>query len=463
MTGTYCKECLNKQRRIDELEEELRATKAKLRYQERTAKEGLFGSSTPSSKLPVKPGADSARKALRGGAKVGHQGHGRRSFSVDEADRVEEVPVTAEVCPDCGEALQSNGPRRRTVLECRPVEVQKVIYRLQRKRCPHCGKAVQGRPPGVLPKSKYANSLLAHVATEHYVHGVTLGRLEKQTGVPIGSMIDAMHQLARRLKGVSDKLVELYRKAPVKHADETPWRNDGDNGYGWLHCTKDLSIFRFRKTRSAAVVREVMGTKKLPGVLVVDRYAAYNKAPCQIQYCYAHLIRDVKDLQKSFPHNQEIARFVETFAPLLSDAIRLRGRNLSKSQFRLRAARLKKQIIAEANRSAQHPAIQKIQDIFREKAERLYHWARDPSIPADNNLAERELRPLVIARKISFGSQSDAGAETREILMTVLRTLEKRTPDPHAALKSCLDKMAVDSHADRFDLLFAQPNKSSRN
>ncbi|MHC4397512.1 MAG: IS66 family transposase [Planctomycetota bacterium] len=62
------------------------------------------------------------------------------------------------------------------------------------------------------------------------------------------------------------------------------------------------------------------------------------------------------------------------------------------------------------NSQAGHPAIQKIQDIFREKADRLYHWAGDRIIPADNNLAERELRPLVIAVKISFGSQSDAGA-----------------------------------------------------
>jgi len=88
-----------------------------------------------------------------------------------------------------------------------------------------------------------------------------------------------------------------------------------------------------------------------------------------------------------------------------------------------------------------HPAIWKIQDIFREKADRLYHWAEDRSIPADNNLAERELRPLVIARKISFGSQSDAGARTREILMTVLHTLTKRRSDVTAALKSALDKL----------------------
>lgn len=89
-----------------------------------------------------------------------------------------------------------------------------------------------------------------------------------------------------------------------------------------------------------------------------------------------------------------------------------------------------------------------------EKAERLYHWAGDRNIPADNNLAERELRPLVIARKISFGSQSDAGARTREVLMTVLHTLRKRGSPVMEAFKSALDKLAQQPDLDPSKVLF---------
>jgi hypothetical protein len=59
----------------------------------------------------------------------------------------------------------------------------------------------------------------------------------------------------------------------------------------------------------------------------------------------------------------------------------------------------------------------------------LYHWVENRAVPADNNRAERELRPTVIARKVSFGSQSDAGAKTREVLMSVVHTLAKRVGD----------------------------------
>jgi hypothetical protein len=124
-------------------------------------------------------------------------------------------------------------------------------------------------------------------------------------------------------------------------------------------------------------------------------------------------------------------------------------------QFKHQATKIKNAIIGITNSQARHPAIQKIQDIFREKADRLYRWADDRNIPADNNLAERELRPLVIARKISFGSQSENGARTREILMTVLHTLKKRTSDAVIAFKSALDKLAEQPDADIDKPLFS--------
>ena len=65
---------------------------------------------------------------------------------------------------------------------------------------------------------------------------------------------------------------------------------------------------------------------------------------------------------------------------------------------------------------ALHLGIRHIQDIFRANERRLYHWADNKAVPADNNLAERDSRPSVIARKVSFGSVTDAGAEVRSIL-----------------------------------------------
>jgi len=444
---------LEKQRLIDRLQEEIVRLKARLRYQERSAKEAPFGSSTPSAMRPIKPNTPPEGSQRRGGAKPGHPGHGRRHIPEEDVTRHEVVPGPKR-CPYCGGPLDPKGSKARTIIEVDPVQKEVVRYELEQCDCSHCHRTYTARPAGVFAKGLFGNRLLTHLALEHYLHGVTMGRLSAQLGLTQGGLWAALHQLANRLATVVDHLVREYRCAPVKHADETGWRNDGHNGYAWLFCTPLLSLFRFRQTRSGSVAREVFGTRRLPGVLVVDRYKGYNQAPCAIQYCYAHLLREVQDLGTEFPEMNEVAQFVASFAPLLANAMKLRAEQLTAPAFRQRALELKIEIKALVHSPAQHPGIQKIQNIFREQAARLYHWAKAPTVPADNNHAERELRPLVIARKISFGSQSEQGAQTREILMSVLHTLRKRTDNLFDAFKRCLDALAKNEKRDPYKLLF---------
>jgi hypothetical protein len=432
---------LKKQQEIDRLREENARLKARLRYQERTAKEGFFGSATPSSKVPVKPSVPLEPGPRFGGAKSGHVGHGRHTISPEQADRVARVPAP-ERCPACGRRLEAKGTKSRTVLDVQPLRRQTVCYQLEQKYCAHCRKLVRASTPGVLPRALLSNRLLAHVAVQHYVYGVTLGQLENQLAVGYGTLMGALHQVGRLLEPACEQLVQAYRNAPVKHADETGWRTDGHNGYAWLFCTETISLFRFRQTRSAQVALQVFGAKRLRGVLIVDRYHGYNRVPCALQYCYAHLLRDVQDLEKEFPEHREIQQFVSALAPLLARAMHLRGLKLTGEQFHEQADQTQQEILALAQALAQHPGIQKIQNIFREQIKRLFHWTKSPKIPADNNRAERELRPLVIARKISFGSQSEAGARTRETLMTALHTLRKRTTNVTAAFEQALDRLA---------------------
>ncbi|MDP2933566.1 MAG: IS66 family transposase [bacterium] len=446
-------ECYKRQLEINELKDELACALAKLRYQDRTSKEGPFKSSTPSSKIPIKPNSLPERQAKKGGGKVGHKGHGRRAVCDDQADRQEVVPMQ-RICPDCKAAMEYKGTQPRSVIDYVRGRLDKTLYRQEICRCPRCRKVYSARPAGVLSKSQYGNGLLTHVAVEHYLFGRTLGQLEQQLGIGCGSLINAMHGLAKLLEKVPDRLIEQYRMAPVKHADETGWRNDGQNGYAWGFFTNDISIFRLRKTRSASVAREVFGEAQLPGVLVVDRYNGYNKLLIMIQYCYAHLLRTVKDLEKDFPDQPEVKLFVETLGPLLATAMQLRNVETDDGEFKKQARRIVKKIKKAINASARHPAVQNVQDIFRTSEKRLYHWAKDRLIPAENNLAERNLRSLVIARKNSFGSQSERGARTRETLMTVLHTLKKKNSDVQLRFKQTLDQLAADSSADAYKLLF---------
>ncbi|HDQ14901.1 MAG TPA: hypothetical protein ENN41_08830 [Sediminispirochaeta sp.] len=252
-----------------------------------------------------------------------------------------------------------------------------------------------------------------------------------------------------------EKLIEEYRQAAVRHADETGWRTDGDLGYAWIFCTTDISIFQFTSTRSSEVPKQVFGTGPLEGILVFDRYSGYNKLPVNIQYCYAHLLRTVEDLGKKFEFDQEVQRFVASFAPLLSEAMRIHSLRCTDEAYYRQAHRLRDKILEVVNAEAVHLGIRNIQDIFRTQEKRLYPWASDRRVPAHNNRAERDLRSTVIARKVSFGSQSLAGAKARSVLMTILHTARKRLPggDLESWFKECLDIIARDPSVDTYSLL----------
>ena len=100
------------------------------------------------------------------------------------------------------------------------------------------------------------------------------------------------------------------------------------------------------------------------------------------------------------------------------------------------------------------PGVQGIQNIFRENEDKLFHWVENPEIPCENNFGERNLRPVVILRKISFGCQSERGMRTREILMTILHTAKCRGHDPVNFLEKALNILSRNPKADLRHLIF---------
>jgi transposase len=458
---SHCESCLEKQIKIDKLLNQIEQLKAQLRYRKKKDMQP-FGSSTPSAKLPVKANTEEDNRQKQGGAKKGHKGNGRKGVQSEQADERIEQKVSLERCPDCGGLLEHKETDSRHIVDSVQNRAKDVVYQNEVKRCTCCQKRVTVKTPA-LPRNKYGNTLISTSAIQHYIHGIPLKRIEEMWGDKVveGTLIKIFHRLGDLWKPALDPLKIEYRQSPVKHADETGWRTDGHGGYSWIFCAEDLTLFEFRDTRSARVAVDVLGTEKIPGVLVVDRYGGYNKVPCSIQYCYAHLLRNLKDLGEEFPENKEMQFFVSALAPLLADAMHLRGQKISDKRYYQKAKKIKSEIEKVINDSGRHHGIQSFQNIFRENAHRLYHWVEDRRVPADNNRAERELRPTVIARKVSFGSQSEQGAKTRSILMTILHTAKKRLKKNQTLetwFKETLDRFSEDIALNPYPLLPPKPS-----
>lgn len=452
-----CESCFEKQRIIDRQFEEIQQLKQKLQVNQRKSKAGFFGSSTPSAQIPVKANSLAENQAKKGGGKIGHLGIGRQIFSRNEADETRLAEVSVDICVDCECRLNRQSSNERAIYELQREQLHKVYYTLERKVCPKCRKIVSGKVGNAFARMSLSNELLTEVAEQHYVLGRTLGQIAERFALPFSTLADSLQRIGKKLEPAIENLKSDYRTSWVRHADETGWRTDGGNGYSWYFGSENVSLHLFRETRSASVVREVLGTEQLGGVLVVDRYAGYNRVPTEIQYCYAHLLREMKDLEQEFESDEEVKNYTNQMKLHLTDAIQLRKRGLPEAEYLKQAQAIKSKIEELSERQAKHPAIRKWQDFFIEKHRRLFQWCQSSQIPAENNYAEREIRKTVIARKMSYGSQSKEGAKTREIWTSILQSLKKRERNPRDKLVEALNNLSQNENLDIAEELFGSP------
>lgn len=448
---------MEKQLIIDRQFEEIQQLKRKLNVNQRKSEQGFFGSSTPSSQIPIKANSLAEKQAEKGGARVGHKGFGRQVFNKAGADEVCTATVKAETCQSCQCRLSRQSWSERAIYEIERERVKKIFYEIERKVCPQCRKIVSGKVENAMPRAALSNELVVEVAEQHYVLGRTLGQIADRFGINYSTLSESLKRIGKQLEPCLEKLKADYRVSFVRHADETGWRTDGAGGYSWYFGSNEVSLHLFRETRSSSVPKEIFGTKKLSGVVVVDRYGGYNRVPCQIQYCYAHLLREIKDLESEVETNEEVKNYTREMKLHLTDAMQLRKRGLNEETYLKQANQIKEKILELSHRQAKHPAVRKWQDFYVEKENRLYQWCASAEIPAENNYAEREIRKTVIARKMSYGSQSQAGAKTREIWTSILLSLKKREENPRDKLVQTLNKL---SHTENLDIateLFGSP------
>lgn len=429
----YCYGCYEKQVKIDKLTEEVESLKSRLSALEKKAR-WIQNPHLPHSKeVFPKPSKPEVKKAR--GHKKGQKGFKRKPIDHNEPHRFERIPMP-EACPDCGHKLQLRTYEDKKIIDLIERQVETVIYEIAKGHCTQCHKNHRASLP-VLPKALIGNQLLAEAAVMAYVDHIPVAKITGMYGNVIqdGTLFKSFYRVADLLEPTIEVLRDDFRRNLYRHADETGWKTDGKNGYAWVFCTSDTTLFQFADTRSGKIAQSIFGQDPLPGYLTVDRYGGYNKVPCEFQYCYAHLLRDVKALEKSEPLNEGVKVFVSQLSHALSEAMKLqKNAELDDVKYYESAKLIQNQIEAIVLNRSEHPGILKIQEIFRDQAARLYHWVDDREVCSHNNFAERTLRGTVVSRKTSYGSKSAKGRESRSVLMSVLYTAKQRLRGDRGAL-----------------------------
>tara|TARA_Y100000031_G_scaffold87117_1_gene95829 strand:+ start:124 stop:1560 length:1437 start_codon:yes stop_codon:yes gene_type:complete len=442
----FCHGCYKKQVKIDKLTEEIKSLKGRLNRLEKKAA-WIENPHTPSSK-EVFPTAQKNQEKKKAGARKGHPGKTRKPIDYNEIDRIQSIAMP-DKCPDCGDKLTLRTYERRKVIDTVERRVENIVYEVTKGHCTNCHKNHK-TPISVLPKLLLGNQLLTEILVLAYLDHIPVSKIPNifNTRINPSTIFKNIHHLAKLLKPCFEVLKSDIRQAPYRHADETGWKTAGKSGFAWVFCSKDTAVFQFDSTRSASVVRAILGEQALPGYLTVDRYNGYNQVKCAIQYCYAHLLREVIALEKESPLNEAIQTFSVKFSHLLSEAMKLQqNQALDDLKYYESAKLLQQQIEYMVLNRSEHASVLRIQEIFRDNAGRLYHWVNDRQVCNHNNFAERILRGTVIARKTSYGSQTVKGRESRSILMSLIYTAHQRLGRDREKLtqwlKNTLDRLVA--------------------
>lgn len=260
-----------------------------------------------------------------------------------------------------------------------------------------------------------------------------------------GAIVGLLHQLRRAVQPAVATLQAQARASPILHGDETGWRENGQNGYIWSFATPGedgVRYYEYDPSRGQHVVRRILGSQ-FRGHLVSDFYGSYNVYRGKHQRCWVHLLRDLHALKEAYAADRAVQQWAHGVRTLYDEAqqwLHARteppgsAREVSYVHF---VGRLHQCGIQYAQ-VKKHPCQALAKRLLRHEDE-LFQFVLVAGLSADNNLAERSVRPLVVIRKISGGSRSTEGTHTRMALASLFETWQARGLNPFA---ECLNLLS---------------------
>jgi len=354
-----------------------------------------------------------------------------------------------ERCPDCACKLRKQRVAwSREVIDLPPPQAVEVTEHVVfRGYCPRCagwkypsttweGQALGRRRLGVRVTALigYLSTSLRLPCAEIQRYLATVHGLR----ISVGAVVGVLQGLAEAGEPAVEALKSQVRSSDVVHADETGWREDGRNGYIWSFSTpgeQGVRYYLYRHSRGQGVVEEVLG-EEFDGVLNSDFYGAYNVYRGPHQRCWTHLLRDLHTLKEKHPDDETVQTWAGAVRALYDSAQAFLKTGPSQSERERRYVAL----VGEAERLGlmyarqKHPCRALAKRLLRHQDE-LFQFVLVAGVAADNNLAERSLRPLVVMRKISGGTRSARGSQTRMVLASLFGTWKTRGLNP---FRECL-------------------------
>jgi transposase len=428
--------------RIGQLEQELdreRESNRQLQEHVSALHEAVKGASVPAAVPSFVKANVPERPRKKPGRKAGHAAaHRPLPVTIDEHI---EVPLPYDgqqkaSCPECHAQLSDVQKHARLVEDIVLPKLWVKCYHTTSGYCPGCRRIIESRapeqppaPPGVdLPQGQLGLNALAAGALLRMQYRLPFRQITQLfldlPGLPVssGAVAQQVQRMGGWLEGEYDRLKALLRASPVVHMDETGWRTDGHNGWLWTMLSDQHTVYHVDQSRGQKVVANLLG-ETFAGTLVSDFYSGYGKIDCGKQKCLVHLLRELHETAQKHPAFAD-GRFYLRCRRLVKQMLLLKKKKaaLAAGLYEAKVKRLERRVLELIGAPGTQPQALRLTKRLKRHRGELTHFLWHDEVDGTNNAAERAIRPLVVARKISGGSRSDNGARATAILMSVLRT-----------------------------------------
>ena len=379
----------------------------------------------------------SKQSKKRRGAPKGHKGG---SFKVPEATA--EKKHSLDKCPHCsselGKAIHST--RKRVITDIEPVTPAVTTkHIIPRKYCPSCDRIVEPVIAEALPHANIGLNLMIWVFYMKVVQRSSCDKvrdyLKEQFGFETtnGGVVNIINQLKKFL-GVHEKqFIKLFRNSKTKYTDSTGWRIAGKNFYVWVFVTKAAAFYKVFSRNNHKGPLRILGKAQRGKILVTDRHSACLKlakeAKMLSQCCWSHLTQDSKELAQYYPVeglevHKEIKKIYKK-AKTLEQQYHSGQLKLDKTEEAIE--KLKERITTLREKHYKSLQVRKfLKNIVERDFNNLFRFITTDA-DSTNNISERTLRHLVIARRISYGSNTRKGANATLLLHSIYQTLKIQT------------------------------------
>jgi transposase len=418
------------QARIAELEKKVQELSAQVA---RLSKNSSNSSKPPSSDIvkPPKPPAPGGGKRHLGG-QPGHARHERTPFAPDQINQT--LDYRPDRCPDCGARLRPLKRPPRTLQQVELPETPLVVteHRAHAAWCPHCRKTHYAAWPPEVEKAGLVgprlSALIAYLKGAGHASFSTIRRFCRDVlGLTLsrGQLAKVIGKTSIALRPAYETLAARLPEEPYLNVDETGHKENGDGLWTWVFRAERYTLFRIDPSRGSEVLIDALG-REFAGVLGCDYFSAYRKYmgdfDVLVQFCLAHLIRDVKflaDLPDKVTANYG-RRLLEELRRLFHVIHRRAGVDAAGFQRALERAR--DRVLKVGQRAPPRTEAQNLANRFRQHGRAYFRFITTPGIEPTNNLAEQAIRFVVQDRHLTQGTRSPRGRRWCERIWTATAT-----------------------------------------